>query len=52
MTMRKLILIKQDGFELQRLDKVQITNDISNDYTEVVVSPGDAKKIDRSNKIF
>ena len=32
--------------------RFKITNDISNDYTEVVVSPGDAKKIDRSNKIF
>ena len=32
--------------------RYKITNDISNDYTEVVVSPGDAKKIDRSNKIF
>ena len=32
--------------------RFKITNDISNDFTEVVVSPGDAKKIDRSNKIF
>lgn len=32
--------------------RYKITNDISNDFTEVVVSPGDAKKIDRSTKIF
>ena len=32
--------------------RFKITNNISNDFTEVVVSPGDAKKINRSNKIF
>ncbi len=32
--------------------RYKITNNISNDFTEVVVSPGDAKKINRSNKIF
>ncbi len=32
--------------------RFKITNDISNDFTEVVVSPGDAKKLKRSQKIY
>ncbi|MDA9749072.1 FGGY family carbohydrate kinase [Pelagibacteraceae bacterium] len=32
--------------------RYKLTNDISNDFTEVVVSPGDAKKINRSYKIL
>ena len=32
--------------------RYKLTNTISNDFTEIVVSPGDAKKINRSNKIF
>ena len=32
--------------------RYKITNDLSNDFTEVVVSPGDAKKIGRSKKIY
>ena len=34
------------------MDKIQNYNDISNDFTEVVVSPGDAKKLKRSQKIY
>lgn len=32
--------------------RYKLTGEVANDYTETVVSPGNAKKINRSNKIF